>query len=99
MSAKGRPWNAGNVHIDSDAQIAACLNCQLCDCINCHESSAKRRRQGVDQLDLDGGFIQRWPTAREAGRVLGLNPQNITNVLKGRAKTAGGFIWRYAEQC
>lgn len=90
--------NRGHVHMDSEAEIAACLNCRLSDCINCHGSSANRRPQGVDQLDMDGNFIRFWPTAREACRVLGLKPQNITNCLKGRCKTAYNYKWRYAEK-
>ena len=35
-------------------------------------------------------------SAYEAGRELGIYPNNITSCCTGNAKTAGGFIWKYA---
>ena len=47
------------------------------------------------QFSKDGTFIKEWPSATEAGRQLGIHHQNICCCLKGRYKTAGGFVWRY----
>lgn len=33
----------------------------------------------------------------EAGRQLGISFKNISNVLRGKSKTAGGYHWRYAD--
>lgn len=34
----------------------------------------------------------------EAGRQLDISFKNISNVLRGKSKTAGGYHWKYAEQ-
>lgn len=34
----------------------------------------------------------------EADRQLGISFKNISNVLRGKSKTAGGYHWKYAEQ-
>ena len=63
MSAKGRPWNAGNVRMDSEAQMNACFNCTLAECINCHcnrkvsftctcRADAEHNRIILDQIDI-----------------------------------------------
>ena len=47
------------------------------------------------QLTKDGTLIKEWPSAREAGRQLGIS--HICDCLKGRSKSAGGFVWRYTH--
>ena len=49
------------------------------------------------QLAKDGTLIKEWPSACEAGRQLGIARPNICLCLKGRKKSAGGFVWRYAH--
>lgn len=56
-----------------------------------HKSLSK----AVVQYDLQGNFIAEYPSVCETGRKLGINPVNIYNALKGRHKTAGGYIFRY----
>lgn len=105
MSAKGRPWNAGNVRMDSDEQIAACLNCHFEECINCHgynpRKNGKRNelKKPIDQFDLNGTFLHRWPSTVDAAAATGIWPQTISNCLRGRSRRCGKYIWRYAEQC
>lgn len=51
----------------------------------------------VIQYDLNYNFIKRWDSAEEAQRILGV--KHISSVCK-REKyryTAGGYIWRYAN--
>lgn len=48
----------------------------------------------VIQYTKDGNFVAEWPSVREIIRQLGLN---VSNVCNGKAKTAGGFIWKYKE--
>ena len=47
------------------------------------------------QFTKSGEFIKEWPSLCEAGRQLGI--ANICHCLKGRLKSAGGFVWRYAH--
>ena len=47
------------------------------------------------QFSKDGTFVKEWPSALEAYRQLGIPSSNICHCLKGRLKSAGGFVWRY----
>ena len=55
------------------------------------------RRKSVIQMDTDGNVIKEWPSAREADRETGASYQNIYKCCRGKRKTAGGYMWRYAE--
>lgn len=58
------------------------------------KSNTQRRK--VHQIDIHtGNVIQTWNSTREVQRVLGIS--NVASVCKGRRKTLGGFIWKYAE--
>ena len=46
----------------------------------------------VVQYSMDGKFISEYPSVAEAKRNTGLS--GISSVLCGRAKTAGGYIWK-----
>lgn len=55
--------------------------------------------KAVLQYDLDGKFIQEWPSAIDAARGLRMKINaGIGEVCKGKKKTAGGFIWKYKEE-
>ena len=49
------------------------------------------------QFTKDGAFVKEWPSAHEAYRQLGIACSHICHCLKGRRKSAGGFVWRYAH--
>jgi len=51
------------------------------------------RSKVVIQMDLDGNFIQEWPSAKEAERSLGV--AHVSDVCRGERKWAGGFTWKY----
>ena len=51
----------------------------------------------IIQFAKSGEFMKEWPSAKEAERQLGIHQQNICACLKGRCKSAGGFVWRYAH--
>ena len=55
----------------------------------------KKNSIPILQFTKDGTLIKEWPSAHEAGRKLGFLPSTICNCLKGRYKSAGGFVWRY----
>lgn len=66
------------------------------------ESSLKKRaampKKPVLQYSLDGALLARYEAVVDAGESLGDKSLcgSIVNCCKGRSKTAGGFIWRYA---
>ena len=49
----------------------------------------------VLQFDKSGNFIKEWPGIVDVERELGI--YHISSVCKGRAKSAGGFIWKYKK--
>lgn len=57
--------------------------------------NGKKRSIPILQLAKDGTLIKEWPSVREAGRQLGI--ASICHCLKGRYKSAGGYIWRYKQ--
>ncbi len=69
---------------------------------NINKSWLKKFSKGIDnprsfkvsQYTLDGDFVKTWDFANEAIKSLNLNRTCITDCLKGRQKTAGGFVWK-----
>lgn len=53
--------------------------------------------KAVFGINKVSGLILEFPSAREAGRVLGINQSHITKCCKGKYKSIGGFYWYYAE--
>ena len=51
----------------------------------------------VKQFDLKGNYIQTFEYITEAERKLKINASSISSVCKGKRKTAGGYIWKYAD--
>ena len=47
------------------------------------------------QFTKDGTLIKEWPSLSDAYRQLGIPQSHICHCLKGRLKSAGGFVWRY----
>lgn len=54
------------------------------------------RRRALLQFDKSGNFVKRWISAFEVEANLRILRTSLANHLKGRSKTAGGFIWKYA---
>ena len=55
----------------------------------------EKRSIPVLQFYKDGTLIREWPSINEAGRQLGI--PHICDCLKGRYKSAGGFVWKYKK--
>ena len=51
----------------------------------------------VLQLDLEGNAIREFESAREADRETGISFGSISNCIKGKSKTAGGYKWKLKE--
>ena len=45
------------------------------------------------QYDLNGNFLKEWPSATDVKK----DSTNIISCLKGRTKTAYGYLWKYKE--
>lgn len=57
----------------------------------------KHYSKKIAQYTKEGEFIRFWNSTVEAGNA-GFNKTAITNCLKGRVKTSGGYVWRYAGE-
>ena len=51
---------------------------------------------GVLQFSKTGEFIAEYPSIMEAERQTGCYHQNIIKCCKGKQKSTGGYIWKYA---
>lgn len=49
------------------------------------------------QISKDGSFIAEWESTAEVRRVLGIMEPNISKVLHGVRRYAGGFIWKFKD--
>lgn len=56
------------------------------------------RRKKVNQYDLDGNFVRSWDGYVEIEQTLGIPKQCVCACVKGRSKTAFGFIWRHSNE-
>lgn len=55
------------------------------------------KSKAICQYDLNGNFIQEFPSAHEVQRKLGFFAQNIGKCCLGKRKTAYGYIWRFTN--
>lgn len=51
----------------------------------------------VKQFDLQGNLIAEYTSIKEACKITGVNKSTLNSCLKGKGKTAGGFLWSYGE--
>lgn len=62
------------------------------------QKNRKDQSKPVLQYSMNGVYIGNYPSAKEAHRITGINYGNIKSCCKvGKPKTAGGYIWKYAE--
>ena len=59
--------------------------------------NGKKSSIPILQFTKDGIFVKEWPSAHEACRQLGIAQQSMCQCCKGRLKSVGGFVWRYAH--
>jgi len=58
------------------------------------------QRQGIIKPVLqikDGIVINRFDSIKEAGRSTNIIASSISDVCRGKNKTTGGYVWKYAE--
>jgi hypothetical protein len=51
----------------------------------------------VIQLDKTKQYIKTWDCILDASKKLNISSSAISNCLTNRSKTAGGYVWKYAE--
>ena len=50
----------------------------------------------VSQFTLEGEFIKTYPSAREVEKQIGISYKYISACCRGKQKTAGGYVWKFA---
>lgn len=53
--------------------------------------------KSVNQYDLNGNFIKKYPSMKEIERQLKIETISISKCCRGLQKTAGGYIWEFAD--
>lgn len=53
------------------------------------------RKRSVIAYHKDGSYFKTYDSIGEAGEELGLSGNAISQALRGKQKTAGGYIWKY----
>lgn len=62
------------------------------------QRSIDAHKKAIVAYNLDGTFYKKYNSITEASKELNLNSHNnIINVLKGRSKSASGFMWKYEK--
>ena len=90
-------------HIDEDKTNNRVENLEYCTAeynsnYGTHnERIAKSLSIPILQFSFDGEFIKKWDNTMDVQRELGIYQSNISSCLKGKRKTAGGYIWKYAS--
>lgn len=62
------------------------------------EAALLKQRKRVIAKDLSGYRIREYPSMCDAAKDLKLNPGNISNVLHGRQRKTGKYIFEYADE-
>lgn len=52
-------------------------------------------RSTIGQYDTNGNLLNTFRTIKEASKILNISETGIGNVLHNRAKTSGGYIWKF----
>lgn len=51
----------------------------------------------VHQFDINNNFIKEYPSVTDAEKQTNITRRNIHQSISGNSKTAGGFVWKYAD--
>lgn len=58
-------------------------------------NAVKKISMKIQQIDpKTGSIVAEYPSQREAARILGIDQKGISNAIRGKQKTSGGFIWK-----
>lgn len=85
--------NKANNHLDNLEYVTYRENAQHAHDIGLHPGPPKRP---IVQYTKEGIEIARFDSIREAKQAIVVG--DITSTLSGRTKTAGGFVWKYADK-
>ena len=61
------------------------------------EKIAKHNSKPIEQYDSKGILLNTFISAKDAMKQTGIKNDNISQNLRGKSKSAGGFIWKYKK--
>ena len=76
-------------HIDNDKTHNYVNNLQW---ITNRDNNRKSKNKPILQYTIEGEFVREWQSTTDVGREV---KSNICQCLKGRTKSAYGYIWKY----
>lgn len=62
------------------------------------KENSKKLCKKVIQLSKDNEYISNYQSIRDASRALNIDASHISDVCKGKRKSAGGFIWKLLKE-
>lgn len=62
------------------------------------QRSAQKRSKPVEQYTKDGQLVAVFPSMNEAYRQTGIYPGSISMCCNGKARSANGYVWRFAME-
>lgn len=88
--------NKENNNVDNLEWCTAKYNCNYGSFI---EKNKKAKYKKIIQYDLKCNYINTWNSVKEASIKLNILNTSISKCLKEKRNKAGGYIWKYFEEC
>lgn len=97
-------------HIDGNKKNNNVTNLEWCDSKHNNREAVRIGLKGgkcykprinsckINKYDKSGNLIKTYINLAEASRLTGILKTSISNCLKNRSKTSGGYIWRFLKE-
>jgi group I intron endonuclease len=59
---------------------------------------SKANKKSILQYDINLNFIKEYPSSTDAMIETGIKNDNISQCLRGKSKSAGGYVWKYKNE-
>lgn len=60
------------------------------------ERRSTKKKKAVNQYDKANNLIKEWKSAIDIERAIGIAQGSIIRCCRGKQRTAGGYVWKYA---
>ena len=99
MAVKEIVENSGYCHTTIHKWLKQAASIGICnyDPLESKRRSRRLVQKPIHQYDMTGNFVSWFESQKNAEDKTGINTSNIQDALKKRRKSAGGFLWFYAD--